>query len=94
MKLKNVQAYPIENVPDYITHECSQLGIALAMEVENLFKDKDPNIILGAVTFFHAAMIKKLISDDLTQQVKASELCALGLIKNVEFLNGNKEKCT
>ena len=92
MKLKNVQAYQIEDVPDHITHECCQLGIALATEVENLFKEKDPNIILGAVTFFHAAMIKNLISDDLEQQIKASKLSALGLIKNVEFLNGIKEK--
>jgi hypothetical protein len=87
MKLKNVQAYEINDVPDHITHECSQLGISLVLEVEHLFKGKDPNIILGAITFFHAAMIKNFISDKIEEQEKAAKLSAMALIKNVGFLN-------
>lgn len=91
MKLMNVQTYPIENVPDHITHECTQLGISLVVEVQSLFQGKDPNIILGAIAFFHSAMIKELISDKIEEQQKCAKMAALALIKNVDFLNSIKD---
>lgn len=87
MKLKNVQAYPIKDVPDHMTHECSELGKTLCLEIKDLFKNKESNIILGAITFFHAAMLKSLISDKPEQQIKAAEIAAIALIKNIYFLN-------
>lgn len=88
VKLANVQVYPINNVPDHLTHECSELGKTLCLEMEELLKDKDPNIVLGAINFFHSAMLKSCVSDDPEQQTKAAKLAAVALIKNVYFLNG------
>lgn len=87
MKLKNIQAYPIKDVPDHLTHECSLLGQALIIEVKNLFESKNPNIVLGAISFFQAAIIKELVSDKPEEQKKAAKMAAIALIKNVYFLN-------
>jgi hypothetical protein len=86
MKLTNVQAYPIENVPDHLTHECSQIGIEMGKMLMEKFKDKSPNVFLGGMGFAYAAMIKNFISDDPEQLKKAAALYALGIIKNVELL--------
>jgi len=86
MKLKNVQAYPIDGVPDHITHECVEVGAAMGKLLLETFKDKDPNMFLGGLTFAYAAMIKYLISDDPEQLKKAAILYAKGLVKNIELL--------
>ncbi len=86
VKLKNVQAYPIKDVPDHLTHECAMLGQSIIIELVPMLKDKDPNIILGAFSFVFASMIKKLVSNDPEQLRSACKLYALGLIKNVEHL--------
>lgn len=92
MKHRNVQAYPIKNVPDHLVHECSQLGFTIALELASLLEKHDPNIVLGAIAFFHAATIKNLVSDDVEELIKASQLAAIALLKNVEILTNLKEK--
>ena len=86
MKMKNVQAYPIENVPDHLIHECGEVGREMSELLLEKFRDKDPNIFLGGITFAYAAFIKHFISDDEEQLKKAAILYATGVIKNVEFL--------
>jgi hypothetical protein len=88
MKLKNVQAYSINNVPDHLTQECCELGKDMIITLETLFNQKEPNIILGAIAFFQAAMIKNLVSDKPEEQKKAARMAAVALLKNVYFLNG------
>lgn len=87
MKLKNVQAYDIKDVPENFKNECLELGKELAKVILPLMNEYDPNISLGALTFMHAAMIKHLISDKEDQQIKAVALSADALIRNVMFLN-------
>jgi hypothetical protein len=86
MRLKNVQAYPIKNVPDHITHECFEVGRAMGKLLLETFKDKDPNMFLGGLTFAYAAIIKQLVSDDPEELKKAAILYAKGLIENIELL--------
>lgn len=88
MKLQNVQAYPIKDVPSHLTKECSQLGVSLVLAIDETIKDREPNIILGAVSFLLSSMIKSLISDDIEEQKTAAKHSAIALIKNVYFLNG------
>lgn len=90
MKLKNVQAYPIKDVPDHLTYECQELGKKIIAKLIPDLSSHDPNIVLGAIGFFYAAMIKELISDDPEQLKKAVQLYALGLIRNVEAISGVK----
>lgn len=62
----------------------------MALILYNDFKDKDPNLFLGALTFAYASFIKNLVSDD-SEQLKKATLCyAQGLIKNIELLSGIK----
>ena len=61
MKLKNVQAYPIENVPDFLVEECKDLGIKMLTSLIPYFQKHHPNIILGAMAFIHASMIKNQV---------------------------------
>lgn len=86
MKLRNVQAYPIDGVPDHIIQECADLGIKIGMELSETLKNHHPNIILGAINFFHAAMIKRCVSEKPEELEKATRLAAIAMIKNVEYL--------
>lgn len=88
MKLKNVQCYPVDNVPDHLTNECIELAKSMVVVFEEISKGKEANIILGATTFLLASVVKSLVSDKLDEQKKAVQLAALALIKNVYFLNG------
>lgn len=88
MKLQNVQAYPIKDVPDHLTKECANLGKDLLKKVKNILADKNPNIILGAINFLHSAILKELVSDKPEEQKKATKMAVIALIKNNYFLNG------
>jgi hypothetical protein len=86
MKLKNVQAYPINSVPDHITHECSETGKEIFKLLSEKLEGIETNIFLGGLTFAYAAMIKKFISNDPDQLKSATLLYAMGLIRNIELL--------
>ena len=88
MKLKNVQAYEIKDVPDHLTYECTEFGKEITKQILKLSGGKAPNVILGALTFAHAAFIKMFISDDPEELKKATLLYAKALVKNVEWLSG------
>lgn len=87
MKMKNIQAYPIDGVPDHVVQECGDLGILMMLELLPIINKKHPNLVLGAIAFVHASMIKNAVSDDPEEQRKAAEMAAFALIKNVVFLN-------
>jgi hypothetical protein len=87
MKLRNVQCYPIEGVPDYLIEECIALAQTLIIEIHPILEGKSPNIVLGAMAMLHASVIKKLVSDDPNQQEGASVLAGVALINNVKILN-------
>lgn len=86
MKLKNVQIYPIKDVPEELTQRCIELSKKLSAVIFKECEYYDPNIILGALSFCHASTLKHLISDDKEQIEMAAKLAAVGLIKNVNFL--------
>ena len=92
MKMHNVQAYPIPNVPDHLTHKCAVLAMEMSLLILDKYGKKDPNIFLGAVTFLHASVIKHVIADKREELKKCAELCAIGLLKNVDFLIDLMEK--
>lgn len=92
MKLKNVQAYKKENVPDHIIEEITQLAEKMSKALFPFLIEKDPNIAMGALSYFHAASLKYLISLDPEQCRKAAKLNALGLIENMELLIKQAEK--
>lgn len=92
-KLKNVQFYSIDEVPEDLTNQCKDLAIQLAQMITPILEENknEPNIIFGAITFLHAAIIKHLVSDDPEELQKATEIAAIGLLKNIEFLNEMKK---
>ncbi len=92
MKLKNVQAYPIKDVPDYLVQECSDLGVKLCKVIMDNVEGHNCNIILGAMSFVHASMIKHFISNDKEQVEKAGKLYAIGMLKNLDALIERHEK--
>lgn len=86
MKLKNVQAYPIKDVPDHLVQECVDLGKQVARAICDECVGRDANIILGAVSFAHAVILKYYVSDERAQIERAAKLAAIGLLKNVDVL--------
>ncbi len=89
MKMKNIQAYPINNVPDHLVHECGELGRDIIILLGEKYADKDSNILLGALTLAYATIIKSIISDDPEELKKAAFACIKALIKNLELLAGH-----
>lgn len=92
MKLKNVQAYPIKDVPDHLVQECANLGLKLCTLITDNIEGHDPNIVLGALSFVHASMIKNIISNDRDQVEKAGKLYAFAMLKNLDALIERHEK--
>jgi len=86
VKLKNVQAYPINDVPDHLVHECKQVGIELAKLIQDNFADTSPNVMLGAIAFLHASILSFHIVDDPEELSKATKQACVALIKNMENL--------
>jgi hypothetical protein len=91
VKLKHIKMYDTKDVPDHIDEEVTALAVKIGIEISNLIKDKDTNLILSALNFVHAAMIKNIISDDPDELEKAAYIEALTLIKNIEFLSQIKK---
>lgn len=86
MKLQNVQAYEKKEIAEELTKKCSTLAQKMALVIMEIAKGHDPNIVLGAMNFLHAATIKELVSDDPKEQSKALQSCCIGLMQNLNFL--------
>jgi hypothetical protein len=86
VKLKHIKMYNAKDVPDHLVQEVTALAVKMGIELQLLCKDIPPNLILSALNFTHAAMIKSLVSDDPEELKRAAETEAVTLLKNVEFL--------
>jgi len=86
MKMKNLKAYKIEDVPDHVIEEVNSLSEKLYKALIPYIKTAHPNVALAAFNFIHAAMIKHLISDDEEEIQKAVSAECKALIKNVNVL--------
>lgn len=89
MKLPYIKMYDMSEVPDHIAEEISELSVAILSSMVDLFKDKDPNMILGALNFAHAFMIVHCGSADEKELEKLIKMSAVSLYKNAEarFIN-------
>jgi len=70
-------------MPDHVIEEITSLSTKMAHAIYPLL-DCDPNIVLGALNYLHAAMINNLVSQSDLE--KAAVLTAESLIDNVKFL--------
>jgi hypothetical protein len=88
MKLKQIQAYQTDDVPDHVLEEIVELSRKLTAAILPLMDNEHPNKSLSAVNFVLAAVTKLLVSDDINEQRRAAFLQAKGIIGNVAKLNG------
>jgi hypothetical protein len=92
MKLKSLACFNTNDVPDHVLQEVIDLSTQLIMKIEPLFKDKNPNLILGAFSYAHAALIKIYVADRRDELEHAAKLHAMALIKNMDILIDKMEK--
>lgn len=88
MKLRQINAYRTEDVPDHLLHEITELGKEFMNAIAPLLDNVHPNKSLSAINFVLAAVTKTLVSDDISEQRKAALVQARGIIGNVAMLNG------
>jgi len=86
VKMKNVQAYHTDRVPDHVQEEIHVLGTKMAIAFQPLVEDKNGNIVLAALNFLMASAVKHYVSDEPEQIRKAAFTHSLALIKNIEML--------
>lgn len=87
-KLRMVRLYKAEDVPDYLLQQVTDLINKMCEMLVPCFKDQDPNVVLSAFNRVHAGMIMTLVEkSDLLEAVKTE---AIGLVKNVEHMSGQK----
>lgn len=87
-KLRLVRLYRDEHVPDHILHEVLDLMEKMAKSIAPLMNDKDTGICLSALNRLHAALIVHFITKEGLRDATTTE--AIGLIKNVEHISGQK----
>ena len=92
VKLKHIKMHDTKDVPDHLIHEITSLANELGISFAAITRHKDANVVLSALNFLHAAIIKELISDNPEELQKAGEVEAITLLKNVEFLRLSMEK--
>ena len=92
VKLKNFQAYQTENISQEIKDEICGLSAKLAGLTKDELDKHDPNIILAAISFYFAAIIKEAVSDDPIERDKAAMAYATALVKNVQWLGEINDK--
>jgi hypothetical protein len=88
VKLRNVQAYPTKNVPDHIVQECHDTAEEMCKLLELKFEGKSPNMILGAISFIHASLIKTCVVEEPKEISNATRNAMIALVKNIETLTG------
>ena len=87
-KLRIVRLYKTDEVPDHLFQEVLDLVNKIGESLNECLKDEDPSIVLSAFNRFHACMIVSLITEKGLKD--AAETEAIGLMKNVEHISGQK----
>jgi hypothetical protein len=88
MKLKQIDIYKTENVPDYVLEELVDLAKKFTQAIMPLMDKEHPNKSLSAINFVLAAITKNVVSDDISEQRRAAMHQAKGIIGNIAMLNG------
>lgn len=84
VKLKDVQMHRIETVPEHILQEMTELAGILLTEWQEMSRDTQSNISMGAWNFAHAVLLVEYLDEQFVH--KGAKMSALSLIKNVEML--------
>jgi len=92
MKMRHLEVYKLENVPDHLRHEIHSLIAQLndLMQSAKIYDKHEANVVLAAMSFLYATLIHHYISDDLEAKKTAAAKYAWGLIKNIELVSGIK----
>ncbi len=84
MKLKFLNTHKQGDVPDYIIQNIKDLAMKMVTKIGDCTNGYDPNIILAALSWVHAAFINNLISDDPEEKTKAALNYAKLLILDIQ----------
>lgn len=88
VKLKHLKMYDTSEIPDHIMHQMTELAMLLLTEWQEMCKDTESNIALGAWNFAHAVVLVEFFQDTCAH--RGAKMSALSLIKNVEMLLSQK----
>jgi hypothetical protein len=88
MKLKQIDTYKCENVPDHVLQEITDLNAKFMNAVMPLLDSEKPNLSLSAINHLLAYVTKSCVSDDVKEQRRAALHQARAIIGNMAMLNG------
>lgn len=84
VKLKNLKAHDLKDIDPEIIKEIEDLSREITTSLSPICMGHAPNVILAALGWVHAVVIKKLISYDPEELDKAARMYAANLILDIE----------
>jgi hypothetical protein len=88
VKLRTIQAYELEKVPDHIRQQVENLSIQMATQMAELCSNYEPNICLACIPWVMAALLRSFIVEEEAEVKNATLNIAIAVIRNMEFLTG------
>jgi hypothetical protein len=88
VRLKDVQMYKFNEVPEHILEEMADLAGLMLTEWQAMSEGVHANLANGAWNFAHAAILVETLSEQFLHQ--GAKMAALSLVKNVELMMKNK----
>lgn len=90
VKLTQLKAYDLKDVDPRIIKEIENLSSEITHAISPVCAGHDSNVVLAALGWVHAVIIKQLISDDPEELEKAAICYATCLMNDIERLKDIK----
>ncbi len=87
-KIPTISIHNAKDIPDHLLQEVQDVAAEMGKSFEKLFQSHDLNIILSAFSFVHAALVVSIVDEQCLEE--AASTGAIGLIKNIEHMSGQK----
>ena len=88
VKMRMVNLYKTENVPDHIIEELKDFIMKLMRQIAPVIENADCNLILSSMNHILAMMVDMYISEDPQEIKQAARNLARGFLGNVKFYTG------
>ena len=86
VKLKHLALHKKNKVPDHLIHEMQELTEKIIEVLHPVIGNSSPNIVLGAMSWVNAGLLKLLVVDDEEEVRKAAKLYTQAYLGDVEQL--------
>jgi len=88
VRMKMVNLYKTENVPDHVIEELKDLIMKIMKQVAPVIENTNCNLILSAMNHIMAMMVEMYISEKPEEIKRAAQNMAIGFLGNVKLYTG------